>query len=414
MDRLITLGLLIVMVGAVGCGQAKPVAVEPAAKEVSESVKQKTQVVEKDPPQAALNSSVGLVATVTEGTAEATFRQTLTAFQEGRLDDAFDFLPPTYQADVDQLLHSFAAKMDTDVWSRSFDLLAKIAKVLKSKKNLILEMDGVKRLPQIESIKPHWDTIAGGISDLTSGELADLQRLKQASVRQLIGSGGGLLRGFPLPQFDDIQVNTVKSDAATTTLSYRETKTSEPKQVEFVLVEGKWLPKSIASGWSAAIADAQATLELIPERLASWKPVIIAQLDKVEGMIDQLQASRTKEEFGTAVAPLIFTMAYGAQMAQQAILESTTAARTGNSVHCFINRELNEDELTRLRDVFMQFSGDGGSDADYEMIPNDGKTRCRFTMVSDAEGLAAVLAKHFDKASVRLDLESRTIHIDFQ
>ena len=275
-------------------------------------------------------------------------------------------------------------------------------------------MEGVKRLPQIESIRPHWDSITGGISDLTTSELADLQRLKQARVRQLLGSGSKLLQGFPLPQFGDIQVTTVKSDAASATLSYREAKTSEPKQVEFVLVEGKWLPKSIVSGWSATMADAQSTLEQMSERMKGWKPVIIDQLEKVEGMIDQLQASRTKEEFGTAVAPLIFTMAYGAQMAQQAMLESTTAVRSENRIQCLINRELEDEELTRLRDVVIQFSGGAGADADYELIPNDGKTRCRFTMVSDAEGLAAVLAKHFDKATVRLDLESRTIHIDFQ
>ena len=136
MDRLITLGLFIALIAAAGCGQAKPVAVEPTGQEVSPSLKQHTSVAHKEPPQPASNPPVGLVATATQGTAEATFQQTLIAFQEGRFDDAFDFLPPSYQADVDQLLHSFAEKMDADLWSRSFDLLAKVAKVLKSKKKL--------------------------------------------------------------------------------------------------------------------------------------------------------------------------------------------------------------------------------------------------------------------------------------
>ena len=53
-------------------------------------------------------------------------------------------------------------------------------------------------------------------------------------------------------------------------------------------------------------------------------------------------------------------------------------------------------------------------DVDYELIPNNGKTRCRFIPVSDINALTALVAKHFDAAEVRLDLENRTIHVDLK
>ncbi|WP_373651575.1 hypothetical protein [Schlesneria sp. DSM 10557] len=417
MDRSGTRWLAVMLMGIVGCGQSRQDVAEPSPANVTESTDKSPPATRNDRGETASTSAspkVGLVATAQDGSAEATFQRTLQSFQDGRFDDAFEFLPPSYQADVDQLLQVFAEKMDPQVWTNSFELLGKIGRVLKSKKNLILDMDGVKRLPQVELIKPHWDAIAGGMSDLPSSDFGDLQRLKQTKVRQLLGSAGGLFRGLPLPQFGDIQVTTIKSDSKTATLAYREKKDSEPKEVEFVLMEGKWLPKSIASGWSAGIAEARASLDKLPERMASWKPVIISQLEKVEGMIDQLQASRTKEEFSAAVAPLFFTIAYGAQLAQQAVLESTAAARAADVVHCEINRELNDEDLTKLKDVVVQFLGESGADAEYELIPNDGRTRCRFTMVTDAAAMASVLAKHFDTATVRLDLESRTVHIDFK
>jgi hypothetical protein len=410
MPRFLRTSLLFALIGSVGCGQAKPVAVAPVpvptppASTVSES----TVSEEKRP------ASASLVATAKEGTAESTFQQTLIAFQEGRLETVFDFLPPSYQTDVENLVHDFAEKMDAELWSTSFKLFSKVANLLKSKKGLILSLDGVKRAPQIESIKPHWDAIASGIYDLATGELADLSKLKRANVRELLASGGKVFRGMPLPQFGDVQVTTIKSDPTTATLSYRESRDAEPKQVEFVLVEGKWLPKSIASGWSAGVADAKAKLAELPIRVTAVKPEALKQIDAIEGMIDQLQNAKSSDEFNAAAAPLIFTIAFGAQMAQQSIQEAATTSRKGNAVHCIINRELSESELTALKDAVMTTLNNSSADADYELIPNDGKTRCRFTRVSDANELTALLAKHFDAADVRLDLENKTIHVDFK
>ena len=410
MDRLIRTGLIFVLICVVGCGQSKPVNVAPAS--VTETKSSAT--IDAPVKDARPNTPIPLVTTAKEGTAESTFQQTLIAFQEGRLETVFDFLPPSYQADVDMLVHDFAAKMDNEIWSTSFKLLADVANLLKSKKTLILSLDGVKRAPQIESIKPHWDAIASGLYDVATSEVADLSKLKQANVRNLLALGSKPFRGMPLPQFSDVQVTTIKSDSTMATLSYRETRDAEPKQVEFVLVEGKWLPKSIANGWSSGITDAKAMLKELPNRISAIKPEAMKQIDAISGMIDQLQSAKTSDEFNAAVAPLIFTIAFGAQMAQQSMSDAASTSRKGNDVHCTINRELNDNELTSFKDAVTAMLSTSSADADYELIPNNGKTRCRFTPVSDINALTALVATHFDAADVRLDLENRTIHVDFK
>ena len=410
MDRLIKTGLMIALVYVVGCGQSKPVPVAPAPVPETKS----TETVKPKVTESKPTTPIPLVTTAKEGTAESTFQQTLIAFQEGRLETVFDFLPPSYQADVNTLVHDFGAKMDPEIWSTTFKLLAKVANVLKTKKTLILSLDGVKRAPQIESIKPHWDAIATGIQDFATSEVADLSKLKQANVRELLAAGCKPLRGMPLPQFGDLQVTTIKSDANTATLSYRETPDAEPKQVDFVLIEGKWLPKSIADGWSSGIADAKTMLEEIPNQISSIKPEVMKQIDSIGGMIDQLQSAKTSDDFSAAVTPLIFTIAFGAQMAQQSIRDAATIPRKGNAVHCIINRELSDRELTAFKDAVMAKLNDSSADADYELIPNNGKTRCRFVPISDVSGLTALVAKHFDAAEVRLDLENRTIYVEFK
>ena len=329
-----------------------------------------------------------------------------------RVDAAFDFLPPSYQADVEHLVQEFTDKMDAELWSKFFKLLNKVSNLLKTKKALILSLDGVKRMPQFESIKSHWDAIAAGVHEVATSEMADVASFKHCDVRSLLGAGSRLLSGLPLPKFGDVQVTTVKSDAETATLSYRDSKDAELKHVEFVRVEGRWLPTSIATGWSAGIADAKGTLAELPNRVSVAKPEVLKQFEVIGGMLDELQRAKTPEEFNRAVAPLVFTIAFGAQMAEQAIRDAATTPKQGNAVHCVINRELNDAELTGLKDAVVSALGD--SSVDYEMIPNDGKTRCRFTPVPDAQALIAILEKHFDGASVRWDAETKTIRIELK
>ncbi len=397
-----------------GCGAAKT-QTPPGPAESTAAPKTGADPVESPaiPAESGENSpAVALVPTATNGTAESTFQQVLVAFQEGRLEAVFDFLPPSHQAEVEQLLQAFADKMDPELWSELFQLLNKSANLLKSKKELILSLDGVKKLPQIDAIKPYWEGITNGLRDAATSDIADLKQLKRANTRQLLAAGSRLLAGMQLPSFADIEVTTVQATDEQATLSYRDAKNAAPKQVEFVRVEGKWLPQSIATGWPVAMADAKARLAELPSQLAILKPEALRQMSSIAGMLDQLQGAKTKDEFSAAAVPLVFTVAFGAQMAQQAIEEAATTPRQGNAVHLIINRELTDGELTRLKTAVFDSLGDSAANTDYEFIPNDGKTRCRFVPITDLPGLLTVLKTHFEGTSVRFDAETKTIFVD--
>ena len=403
------LGLLLT-----GCGSAKT-QTPPGPAESTAAPKTGAGPVESSaiPAESTENSlAVALVPTATNGTAESTFQQVLVAFQEGRLEAVFDFLPPSHQAEVEQLLQTFADKMDPELWSELFQLLNKSANLLKSKKELILSLDGVKKLPQIDAIKPFWEGITNGLRDAATSDIADLKQLKRANTRQLLAAGSRLLAGMQLPSFADIEVTTVQATDDKATLSYRDAKNAAPKQVEFVRVEGKWLPQSIATGWPVAMADAKARLAELPSQLAILKPEALRQMSSIAGMLDQLQGAKTKDEFSAAAVPLVFTVAFGAQMAQQAMQDAATTPRQGNAVHLIINRELTDGELTRLKTAVFESLGDSAANTDYEFIPNDGKTRCRFVPITDLPSLLTLLKKHFEGTSVRLDAETKTIFVD--
>lgn len=425
MNRLVTFGYLVSLTVSLGCSQgqpaatpeAAPVATSPAAKPPVDGLPELKPTPKNEPAVTAAGpgSTESLVATAAQGTAEATFQQTLVAFQDGRLDTAFELLPASYQSDVHKLVVLFAEKMDSDLWSQLFQLANKTSNVLKSKKEMFFSHNGLKRMPQMDAIKPHWDTIVVGLREIAESDVSDLVKLKQADLKQLLFAGNRLFGSLPLPKFGDVHVKTIKTNGDSATLSYKESSTSEAKEVEFVRVEGKWLPKSIAESWASSIDAARTRLSDLPQRISGWKPDVMKHLETISGMLDQVNSSKTAEEFNAALAPLGFTIAFTAQMAQQALQDSENSSRKEHAVSCVINRELKEAELTSLKKDILASLGDAAARTDYEVIPNDGKTRCRFTPVTEPEVLLIAIQKHFgDTAQVRLNTETKTIHVDLK
>ena len=353
-----------------------------------------------------------LVVTAAEGTAEAAFQQTLVAFQDGRLDAIYDFLPASHQADVEGVVHLFGEKMDGELWSKTFQILAKIANILKTKKSMILKLDIVQKSPRVNAIKPHWDGIAGGIYDVATSEVADVESLKRCDVKRLLSSGSQLLNGMPLPKFGNVSVMTVNSDANSATLSYRESKDGEAIQVEFVKVDGKWMPKSLADGWATTIDDIKSKLKNLPGIVTSIKPQMMQQLEQMNGSIEKMQEAKTPEEFNLAFFPTMLILRFTPMLIEQAMVEAALKSNKGQAIRVEINRELMDADQTKLKEVVLSALGD--PTIEYEIIANDGKTRVRFNPVPDGDTVVIILQKHFADADVRHNSETKTILVELK
>lgn len=410
----------LLMLELAGCGQAKPPAEKPAP--ITPTLSSTPSATPAPPAKNAIQSvapekesvQTPLVATAAEGTAEAAFQKTLIAFQEGHLDTVFEFLPDSFQADAQNLVHEFAGQMDAELWSKSFDLLTRITRILQSKKSLILNLDNVKKSPQFETIKFHWDSIASGLQDVVTSEISNLNSLKKCDVKEQLRLASQLLvdKGLPLPKFGDVSVTTVESNEMTAILSYRESKDAEPKQVEFVKIEGKWLPKSIAQSWPDVVARVRARLVELPGQVAAIKPAVMEQLEGLNGILDQVEKARTPEQFNGAVMSLFVSVALGKGFAEQALREAETSPRKANAVYLIINRELSDKEQTKLKDLILTAVDD--PNVEYEIIPNDGKTRFRFTPVPKLNVVTDAIQKEYDGAKLTEDAETRTIRVELK
>lgn len=343
--------------------------------------------------------------------------------EAGNLAEAYDFLPPVYQADVDSLLHEFAEKMDADVWSSLIETSRKSIEVLKTKKDMILALDLIRDRPEAGAYRKHWDAAIHLLETLAQSDAADLKTLKQIKAESLLpGKASPILQqldaiGMTLGanlarQFAGMTVTPVRSEGAVQIVAIRGPGDEMPTEFEYVQHDGRWLPKTIVEHWNEGIASDREWLAKLPERIKVVKPRLLDALSQANQVLDQLQAATNREEFERAAGPAILSLAMtwpGIQsMARQAMSGQTEAP----AVTISINRELTDAELTKLVTEVLTPLRESGSD--YTLLANDGRTLCRLVKITDSDALRARLESHFNVPAddVQLDRQTSTIKVE--
>lgn len=321
--------LLLVPALLLGCGkgsdntaaQKKPEANKPAeaAKQPAESGKPGAPVpVTTLKPNASPEETVQYIS------------QGLANYQPAVL---WNSLPASYQKDASGLVTEFAGKMDKDVWNKSFALAGKSVTVLKTQKKMVIDQLGIFLPPNVDrkQLSENWDAIADILLTIVNSELGNLDELKKGDVEKLLsGSGAKLLKqtevfgrlmdqsktkpGQKIPTTipeaaKAVKVTVLKKDDKQATLKVETEGRKETEELVLVNVEGKWVPKEMADGWSKAMEGARNGLSQIrPETVSQYKPVILKGIDAIDKKLDVLAAAKTSEEFQKGIEGLMQTV----------------------------------------------------------------------------------------------------------
>jgi hypothetical protein len=247
-------------------------------------------------------------------TADAAVLAVVEGLKQNHPESFWDFLPASYQQDLNDLIHLFAERMDAELWDKSVGVLRKLANVLKSKKEFLIS--SARNQPGQVPAGPssaELATIGELLETLLASELADLEQLKQADGRKFLESTGGKLLSQlrasgqdpfagRLGLFSDLHFKLKETSADSATLTIEGP--GEPaNDREFVRVEGKWIPRDLRDEWIEKIGESKARLSLLsPENLGGLKPQLLELLSAIDGVLDKLAAANSKSEFVAAMA----------------------------------------------------------------------------------------------------------------
>ena len=319
----------------------------------------------------------------------------------------WDFLPESYEGDLNDVVHLFAERMDAELWNKSILVVRKLAGVLKTKK---------------EFLAADMTPVANLVETLLAGELADLDQLKKFDGRLFLsGTGARLIAQLRelLPNinrmldFKKVTLLKSKGDAATVELKTDE----ETTEREFVRVEGKWIPKDTADAWIEQIGEAKARLSILsPDNLAEIKPRIMTLLAAVDGVVDRLAAAGNQDEFragleeadvqlGPYKALVAAWLAGSAGMPDAESAVEPSRDEPIEIVTVVVSGMLDDDAQDRLR-TRLNALVDDREKADSELTGDDETTTIKVGPVSDIEAFA----KQLDFLKVTsIDAKTRTI-----
>jgi hypothetical protein len=263
---------------------------------------------------------------------DAAIQTVINEFAKGNGGIIWQAMPTSYQTDVSYLLHLAGSKIDPELYDKSFATIARLAEVIDQQQALILNssfMQGrsAEEMAQLEAALP---SIVGLLGAITSSELASStgllnfngQDFFDTTVSQLIQYAEtlGQLAGEEsmLSNYMNTVVTVVEADDLQATL-LTTVPGKEPVEQAFSKVEQRWVPSEMASDWVAKIAEATAELEATSmQDIAANKPQMMGVLTMIDGVLAQIAAAETQEQFDQslkgAMMPLMGLMMMGQGM----------------------------------------------------------------------------------------------------
>ena len=248
-----------------------------------------------------------------EQEAKAAVDSFIVALQAGRMDEIYKLLPESYQKDISGVVQAYAAKVDPALFDKVTGVVATFADVLEKQaenvagllaeeggeipglsegigSNFVDEMSAdklratAKWLGNAVKSVTYADCAKGNILPLL--ELAPLREVVDAAIAQ---SGISTLACAVAEA--DPDGGPVPEGVVRLAMSYQapDADAADTETMDFVKVEGKWVPQDLTEAWGEVIASARAEAEefSIDEETSAMLnkllPVVQRSLENVKG-----------------------------------------------------------------------------------------------------------------------------------
>ncbi|QDT25676.1 hypothetical protein [Gimesia panareensis] len=379
----------------------------------------------------------------------ASMQNLMQGVSEQKMEVVWEFLPASYQSDVNGLAHQFADKMDPEIYNEMFGILQRVSKLLQDKKEYVLKNEMLEN-PQTspEEVAKYYDPSVDILTTLANSDLSSLEKLKTFDGGKFLASSGTKIAkdiatiSDLMPQEEGKPGFYEKLKQAKVTLISEKDDMAKIKievpgegiqEEDMVKVEDKWIPKTLADNWKSKIDSARQNLDkLKPEDITAKKDQALAGFKAINATLAQLENAKTEKEFNdqltqqvrplAAVAPMMLMMMAQSAMQQggdsfaggpQAMNASPGEAKIidpNSMIDIVINKKLSPGEQDPIIDEILQSANDTES---LQVIPNvDGEiTTFKVFPVEDVEAFSKKIK--FGKPT-KVDAQSRSITVELK
>jgi hypothetical protein len=251
------------------------------------------------------------------------------AVVEGLVDNEpqvlWDALPPSYQADIREVINTFCTYMDADIYDRAFGVLAKAVRVMKEQEEFMFNSPIALSVPMLESsMGSQWDETIGLLNTIAKSDLSSLDSLSRMDPGDFLASTGHQVmdrvedlrsraQRSPRPNpwerigqaLEEAQIDFTLTSDTQGSLRFSSATNDVVREVELTQVEGRWVPSEMAAAWAERVEEAKANMaKLSGPEFEKAKPMLSMALGSLEGAMDALLQAESQQEFDMTLKSL--------------------------------------------------------------------------------------------------------------
>ena len=286
------------------------------------------------------------------------------ALEENNPKLIWEMLPASYQKDLNGLVQTFANEMDAELWDAGFELVGGVGELLRMKKDLVAEaisqigfddvdlisgevtMGGDGPTPELisglETVGTLLEKLAKSdfgamakVKTIDLGQVADTLGRDMMTILEDAGKAAGETDPFGLEQLRGIKVEVVSEDGDNATIKVRglpeipdlgsltelpgglppglpglpdmgeipfaNFSEFENGELEVVKVDGKWIPKELAEGWTEVVSVAKEELQGGLDIPVTEKRQALAVINGIQKGLNTAKKAKTPQQFQMAL-----------------------------------------------------------------------------------------------------------------
>ncbi len=244
-------------------------------------------------------------------TADEAVRNVLAGLQRQELQALWEFLPPSYQADVQELLHDLGERLDEKSWEPFVATCRKAHTVTSQIVRKFNEASEAANASDRE-LAAHLRAVEQLLSALCESELNNVVLLRKLDALRFLGGTGNRLiaalsqgalgdtglGGDLFAQFGEVKVELLESttDSAVLAVLTVQWPGQAATQHKFVRVEQHWIPQTLAEAWPTQFP-------LVREQCLAWADELRAhpepwhaRLREIDQLLDELAETKSFAE----------------------------------------------------------------------------------------------------------------------
>ena len=267
------------------------------------------------------DSGGGATANVDTSTPDGALMAVAEGFKTNKPEAIWEFLPASYQKDVNDVLHQYANTMDAELYGKGFTVVQKLVKILKEKKDFILGSQmvsqGLATSPlDAGELSKNWDVLVEFLDTVVNSDISDIEKMKTMDGGKYLAETGGKIMSqlstaskmFPNDPFENdvkgqlskVKVTLISVDGDTALVEFDDPRMGTSER-EMKKVEGKWIPADMADGWSMMIEEMQNSISEMPSQLAANKEQAMGFITLIDGVLTAIDGAENQEQFDMAM-----------------------------------------------------------------------------------------------------------------